>query len=52
MKTRIDLPQMLCRSAMLSLYVPKQTHAVFKSNISSDKDYIKTSFVMFFFLKL
>lgn len=31
------------------VYVPKRTHAVFKSNISSDKDYIRTSFVMFFF---
>lgn len=31
------------------VYVPKRTHAVFKSNISYDKDYIRTSFVMFFF---
>lgn len=34
------------------VYVPKRTHAVFKSNISSDKDYIRTSFVMFFFFFL
>lgn len=27
------------------VYVPKRTHAVFKSNISSDKDYIRTSFL-------
>lgn len=30
------------------VYVPKRTHAVFKSNISSDKDYIRTSVVFFF----
>lgn len=49
MKTRIDFPKCSVEVPCCLVYVPKLTHAVFKSNISSDKDNIRTSFVMLFF---
>ena len=48
-KKKLICPKRSVEVPCCLVYVPKRTHAVFKSNISSDKDYIRTSFVMFFF---